>query len=205
MDFKNTNLYFLQEDCISEFGHDKGIVIYRQSCERYASMLTEANYRGNKSIRTHIDKTMFPAIAYHLILQSHGYTKEEALGLTLKEMQKSAFILKAKIETSGFGKFPFAYNMFKLSVKWVVNKMYPDEGWEIEWVRFDNNEMIMHIRRCIYAELTIQYGCPELCSVFCASDTVIFQGYEPKIKFLRSGTIADGADFCDFHFIRGNK
>lgn len=81
--------------------------------------------------------------------------------------------------------------------------MYPAEGWEIEWVRFDHEEIHMNFKSCIYFEMTALYSCPELCTVFCKNDVVTFSGYEPKIHFERSGTLAEGAAYCDFRFIRG--
>lgn len=201
MDYKNTHFAFLQEDCISEFGQDAGIKIYNQACERFTAMLENANYRNNESIKEHIVKNMFPMIAYYLTLQDQGYSKEESDSLTLKETQKAAYMQKSKNEA--LARLPFAYKIFKLFIKGVMKKMYPTEGWDIEWVRFDNEEIHMNFKRCIYVELTTQYGCPELCTVFCKNDTVTFSGYEPKIHFIRNGTIAEGAAYCDFHFMRG--
>lgn len=140
-------------------------------------------------------------IAYYLTLQDQDYSKEEAYGLALKETQKMAHILKNKNET--FAKLPFAYKIFKLFSKGVIKKMYPADGWEIEWVKFDNKEIHMNFKTCIYLKLTTQYGCPELCTVFCENDIVTFSGYEPKIHFVRNGTLAEDAACCDFHFIRG--
>ena len=48
-----------------------------------------------------------------------------------------------------------------------------------------------------------KYCCPELCTVFCQSDVTAFAGYKPKIRFERLGTIGEGANCCDFHFILG--
>lgn len=203
MDYKNTHFTFLQEDCISEFGQDEGTKIYNQSCELYSSMLENADYRNNESIKIHIVKNMFPMIAYYLTLQGQGYSKEEAYDLTLKETQKAAHIEKSKNES--LAKLPFAYKIFKLFSKGVMKKMYPVEGWDTEWVKFDNEEIHMNFKSCIYFELTTQFGCPELCTVFCKNDIVTFSGYEPKIHFVRNGTIAEGAFCCDFHFIHGKR
>lgn len=201
MDYKETYFTFLQEDCISEFGQETGIKIYHRACERLATMLENADYRNNKGIKEHIVKNMFPMIAYYLTLQGQGYSKEEAYSLTLKETQKAAHIQKAKNEN--LAKLPFAYKLFKLFTKGVMKKMYPNEGWETEWVKFDNKEIHMNFTRCIYVELTAHYGCPELCTVFCKNDIVTFSGYEPKIHFERNGTLAEGDVCCDFHFVRG--
>ena len=201
MDYKNTHLDFLQEDCIDEFGQEKGVKIYNQACELYTSMLEEADYRNNDSIKTHIIKNMFPTIAYYLTLQAYGYSKDDAYNLTLKETQKAAHIQKKKNEA--IGKLPFAYRIFKMSIKSIMKKMYPIEGWDTEWVRSDNKEIHMNFKRCIFLDLTTQYECPELCTVFCKNDPVTFAGYEPKIRFNRNGTLAEGAACCDFHFIQG--
>lgn len=53
-----------------------------------------------------------------------------------------------------------------------------------------------------YWDVTKQFGCPELCCVFCESDDISFSGLAPKINFLRNGTLGSGADCCDFHFIK---
>lgn len=201
MDYKNTHFDFLQADCISEFGQEKGTKIYIEACEKLTFMLENADYRNNEGIKQHITKNMFPAIAYYMTLQNYGYSKEDAYNLTLKETQKVAHSEKRKNEA--IGRLPFAYRIFKLFMKGIMKKMYPTEGWETEWVKFDNKEIHMNFKRCIYADLTTYYGCPELCTVFCKNDTVAFSGYAPKIHFERSGTLAEGADCCDFHFIRG--
>ncbi|MDR1893429.1 MAG: L-2-amino-thiazoline-4-carboxylic acid hydrolase [Spirochaetales bacterium] len=203
MDYRNTRISFLKEDCINEFGQEAGAKIYNQSCELLTSMLAKADYRNNESIKEHISTNMFPTIAYYLTLQKCGYSKEDAYSLTLKKTQKAAHIQKNK--NRAFAKMPFAYTMFKFLVKGIMKKMYPLEGWETEWVRFDNKEIHLNFKRCIYMDLTDHHGCPELCTVFCQNDPVSFSGYEPKIHFERSGTLADGAICCDFHFIRGSR
>jgi hypothetical protein len=203
MGYKNTNIPFLKKDCLLEFGKAIGLNIYNEAFERLSSMLRNVDYRNNKYIKMHITKNMFPIMAYYLTLLDNGFSKEEAYNLTLKETQKAAYILKNKITI--FGKLPFAYRMFKLSVKNVISKMYPKEGWDIDWIKFDNKEIHINFNKCIYVEMTSQYGCPELCTVFCKNDPIVFSGYEPKICFERFGTIAEGADFCDFHFLNGSK
>ena len=65
----------------------------------------------------------------------------------------------------------------------VFMKKHVDEGVKKEksnyrcrefpkWVRSDNKEIHMNFKRCIYLDLTTQYGCPELCTAFCKNDPV---------------------------------
>ena len=201
MDYRHTKIPFLQEDCINEFGQETGTKIYELSCELFASMAAEADFRNNKSIKEHIVSNILPTIAYYLTLQNCGYSKEDAYNFALKENQKAANIQKVKNET--MGKLPFAYQIFKLFIKSIMKNMYPTEGWETQWIRFDNKEIHLNFTRCIYVELTAHYACPELCTVFCKNDPVVFSGYEPKIQFKRNGTLAEGASCCDFHYTPG--
>ena len=201
MDYSETIISFLQEDCAAEFGREKGAEIYAKACERLSAMLEAADYRNSESIKLHITGVIYPTIAYYLTLKDEGYSKDEALALTLKETEKAAYIQQKR--NKPFGRIPFAFALFKNSVKGFMSKMYPNEGWETEWVRLDNKEIHMNFRRCIYLELTRQFECPELCAVFCQNDIITFAGYEPKIRFARNGTMAEGASCCDFHFTRG--
>ncbi len=69
-------------------------------------------------------------------------------------------------------------------------------------VRCDGQEIHFNFHRCVYWDVTKQFGCPELCCVFCERDDISFSGLAPKINFLRSGTLGGGAACCDFHFIK---
>ena len=79
---------------------------------------------------------------------------------------------------------------------------FPPEGWQTEWVRCDCQEIHFNLHRCLYWDVTKQFGCPELCCVFCESDDISFSGLAPKINFLRNGTLGSGSDCCDLHFIK---
>jgi hypothetical protein len=199
--YKNTHFPFLGEDCLDEFGDDKGKKIYEAACLRLNSMLENADYKNNRSIKIHFSKNMFPIMAYYLTLLEQNYSKYEAHNLTLKIAQKAANIQKIKNES--FRKIPFAYNIFKFFTKSIMKNSYPKEGWDIEYITFDNKEIHINFKKCIYVDMTSKYNCPEICTIFCKNDPIIFSGYEPKIYFKRNGTIAEGFEYCDFHFIKG--
>lgn len=95
-------------------------------------------------------------------------------------------------------------NYFVIFAKSHMKKKYPIEGFTVEWKRNDSNEIHFDIARCLYRDMCEKYCCPELCTVFCQSDITAFSGYEPKIRFERAGTLGEGADCCDFHFIHGS-
>lgn len=159
MDYKETNLNFLYDDLVKDYGEEKGKKLYLFMCEKYTDLCG-------------------------------------------KEIQYNAH--NAAEENSKLAKIPFTYGLFKLFAKSHMKKRYPSEGFVVKWRRHDDKEVHFDIVKCIYKDMCEKYGIPELCTVFCQSDITAFAGYAPKIRFERLGTIGEGADCCDFHFIRGN-
>lgn len=139
-------------------------------------------------------------MACYKALCGRGAPAEQALEYVRQETRKSA--LAKRGEMKKLAGMPFAYTMYRLGVKKHMAKNFPDAGWETEWVRCDGREIHFNLHRCIYWELTRQYGCPELCCVYCENDDIAFSGLLPKIRFERSGTLGSGAAYCDFHFIK---
>lgn len=188
----------LKSICIEKYGNEKGLYICNKAEEIFQKMKDEADYRNSNVIKEHTTKNIFPVLAYYMALLEYGFSTNDAYVYTLEETQKYA--TRLKIKNQKLGKMPFSYYLFKLCCKKVMGKNYPNEGWETEWVRYDNKEVHFNLKRCVYFEVTSQYGHPELCTVFCANDTTSFSGYLPNIKFERSGTIGEGKRMCDFHF-----
>lgn len=198
--FESTNLPFLQEDCQKQFTEEIGNRIFCSAEKWYQRLTAEADYKNNPVIEEHLRVKLFPAMAYYMALLEEGVAQEEALAAVKQETQKAA--LKNKESNAQMSRLPFAYLLYRMGVKTHMNKNFPSEGWETEWVRCDKNEIHFNLHRCIYWELCQKYGYPELCTVYCANDITAFSGLMPKIRFKRSGTLGERAAYCDFHFIK---
>lgn len=199
MKIEQTTLPFLQADCIQEFGPQAGKTIFEQTQALYQQLLQNADYRNNAAIQEHLQKKLFPSMAYYKVLRENGMDEAEALTYVRKETHKAAEIKKQ--EMSQMAKLPFAYTIYRMGVKKYMQKNFPEEGWTTEWVTCSSKEIHFNLSRCIYWDLSQQYGCPELCTVYCENDDISFSGLLPKIRFERAGTVSAGANCCDFHFL----
>lgn len=200
MDYKETDLSFLYEDLLRELGEKKAELLYALMCQKYTELCKNERKFGNNEMNEHIFKRILPTISIYIVLLENGFNKNNALAITHTEIQRDA-IYKAK-ENVKLTKMPLTYSLFKMFAKSHMKKKYPTEGFAVEWKRHDCKEIHFDIVRCIYKEMCEKYRCPELCTVFCQSDITAFAGYEPKIRFERSGTIGEGDSHCDFHFIK---
>lgn len=200
MQTSNTALFFLEDDCIRAFGQETGCTLLQQAEELYQDLCQHGNDRGNHVIEEHIQSRLFPLMSYYKALLKHGIQEDQALLLVRETAHKAAIDKKAEMQK--LGSLPFAYLIFRMGVKRHMKNHFPPEGWQTEWVRCDCQEIHFNLHRCLYWDVTKQFGCPELCCVFCESDDISFSGLAPKISFLRNGTLGSGADCCDFHFIK---
>lgn len=201
MKMSETTLPFLESDCIELFGEQDGKKLFQKTEAIYQDLICHADDRGSEIIRDHLQRKLFPPMAYYQALCSQGMSRESALAYVRQETRKAAEIKQEEMKK--LAKLPFAYMIYRMGVKSHMKKNFPDEGWTTEWVRCDHQEIHFNLRQCIYWELTQQYGCPELCCVYCENDEVSFAGLLPKIRFERTGTLGNGSSCCDFHFIRG--
>lgn len=200
-DLGHTNLPFLKADCTEIFGAERGERIFGKAIEIYDGLVRGADLRGSAAIGRHMTEKLFPAMSYYKALQAFG--EADALGLVRRETRKAALLNKQKNEK--FAGMPFVYALYRMGVKKYMAKYFPPEGWRIEWVRCDGREIHFDLHSCLYHELCVRNGCPELCAVYCENDDISFSGLLPKIRFERSGTIGNGAMYCDFHFIKVKK
>lgn len=198
-----TKLFFLKNDCLEEFGEQKGNEIYSSAESIYEQLCREADYKNDEAITFHLTMNLFPTMAYYKSLRSMGYNQDSALAYVKKETVKAANIKKE--EQAKLARMPFAYIMYRLFVKNVMKKNFPDAGWDTEWVRCDGKEIHFNMKRCIYKDICDSEKCSELCQVYCDNDDIAFSGLMPKIRFERAGTLGKGADCCDFHYVNNKR
>jgi hypothetical protein len=201
MGFDKTFFPYFNSYCIDKLGSDLGEPVFIEAENKLSDMIKEADYRNNKSIRWHMDENMLPTIAIYLAFKKFDSTAMKAYEFTDEVLQISR--LKAFKKNLSMGKLSFGYFAFKLFCKSIMMKQYPKQGWDMQWIRYDKNEIHFNMKSCIYYETTKKYNCTEMCPLFCANDDVILSGYKPAVVFERSGTIALGQDTCDFHFKNG--
>ncbi len=200
MRISETTFPFLENDCVQTFGAEKGSAIFQQTEALYQKLLSGADYKNSDAVKEHLQRKLFPPMAYYKVLCANGISKEKALEYVKQETHKAASVKRDEMKK--LANLPFAYSIYRMGVKKHMRKNFPDAGWQTEWIRCDRKEIHFNLHRCIYRDLTNQYGCPELCCVYCENDDISFSGLMPRIRFERNGTLGNGAPYCDFHFIK---
>lgn len=200
---ENTKLFFLEEDILKKIGKENGKKICLKVEELYDQYISTIDFQADEAVNNHLITNLFPTMAYYNALRDSGCNINDALSLVREETQKASETKKS--ENQKMLKMPFTYLMYRLAAKGVIKKSFPYEAFETKWICCNSKEIHFDFHKCIYNDLTKQYGCPELCTVFCENDDITFSGLMPKIRFERTGTLGQGMDKCDFHLIKNKR
>ena len=67
MNISETTFSFLQQDCIKEFGNQKGKELFESTEQMYQHLLNTADYKNSEVIQDHLKKKLFPPISHWIM------------------------------------------------------------------------------------------------------------------------------------------
>ncbi len=139
------------------------------------------------------------SIAMYEVLQKHGKSEKEAYKIVSEEMWKF-------LDPSGMQKLA-KKRFFLPLIKKIVPlgfKMGSGVGWRYTWHKDDpKDEFHFECNECIYAKILGKRGLLKLGSMCCHAD-IINYGALPYTDFIRTETLCQGGEVCDFRFVRHN-
>ncbi len=174
--------------------------IERVARNKYLQLMRECDFPTEKALRFHIEHQIFPGISLYEGILSLGFEKEKALSFVNTSFE--AWAIKPQKVMRFFSFFPFYYEMIRVSVKKIIDVGFPSSGWDVEMIENSKREISFNMKSCFYHKTLKAYDVPELTSLYCNSDVVMFSGASRCITFQRSKTIAKGDEICNFQFIK---
>jgi len=170
--------------------------IQKDIYDRISELVEEENEFCDKGNYKHMAQIL-TSIALYETLQQHGKTEEEAYTLVSEEMWKY-------LDPSGMQKMAKKSFFLPLMKKIVPFgfKQGSGFGWRYTWYKDDpKNEFHFECNECIYAKILGRRGLMKLGSMCCHAD-IINYGSLPYTDFIRTKTLCQGGDVCDFRFVR---
>ena len=170
--------------------------IQKDVYKRIGELIEEEKQYCDKGNYSHMAQIL-TSIAMYEVLQRHEKNEEEAYRIVSEEMWKF-------LDPSGMQKL--AKKSFFLPL---MKKIVPfgfkhgsGTGWRYTWHKDDpKNEFHFECNECIYAKILGRRGLMKLGSMCCHAD-IINYGSLPYTDFVRTETLCQGGDVCDFRFIR---
>ena len=164
--------------------------------ERISELFEEEKQYCDKGNYKHMAQIL-TSIAIYEVLQRHRVSEEDAYKSVSEEMWKF-------LDPSGMQKLAkkrFFLPLMKKIVPFGFKKG-SGIGWRYTWHKDDpKNEFHFECNECIYAKILGRRGLMKLGSMCCHAD-IINYGSLPYTDFIRTKTLCQGGDVCDFRFVR---
>ncbi len=163
---------------------------------RMDELLVEEKAYCDKGNYEHMAQIL-TSIALYEVLQKHGKTEEEAYKIVSEEMW-------AFLDPSGMQKLA-KKSFFLPLMKKVVPFGFKHKsgiGWRYTWHKDDPKDQFhFECNECIYAKILGPRNLMKLGSMCCYADIINYSKL-PYTDFIRTKTLCQGGDYCDFLFVR---
>ena len=163
---------------------------------RMKELIEEEKQYCDKGNYAHMSQIL-TSIALYEVLQKHGSSEEEAYKIASEEMWK--FLNPSSMQK--MAKKSFFLPLMKKIVPFGFKKG-SGYGWRYTWHKDDPKDRFhFECNECIYEKILKPRGLMKLGSMCCRAD-IINYGSLPYTDFIRTKTLCQGGDVCDFLFIR---
>lgn len=170
--------------------------VQRDVYARMRELLEEEKTYCDKGNYAHMAQIL-TSIAIYEVLQKHGKSEAEAYRAVSEEMWKF-------LDPSGMQKLArksFFLPLMKKIVPFGFKKG-SGFGWRYTWHQDGpKDEFRFECNECIYAKILGRRGQMKL-GVMCCHADIINYGSLPYTDFIRTQTLCQGGELCDFRFVR---
>lgn len=170
--------------------------VQRDVYARMEELVEEERAYCDKGNYAHMAQIL-TSISLYEVMQAHGASEEEAYRAVSEEMW-------AFLDPSGMqklAKLPFFMSLMRKVVPFGF-KHGSGTGWRYTWHAEDpSNCFSFECNECIYAKILGRRGLMKLGAMCCHAD-IINYGALPYTDFIRTSTLCQGGDMCDFLFVR---
>jgi len=170
--------------------------IKRDVYARMDELIEEEKEYCDKGNYSHMCQ-IITSIALYETLQKYGKKEEEAYRIVYEEMWK----VLDPTRMQKLAKYNFCLSLMKKIVPFGFAKG-SGTGWKYTWHRDDlKEEFHFECNECIYAKILGKRNLLKLGAMCCHAD-IINYGNLPYTDFIRTKTLCQGGDLCDFRFVR---
>lgn len=170
--------------------------IQRDVFVRMRELLEEEKTYCDKGNYAHMAQIL-TSIAIYEVLQKHGKSEADAYRIVSEEMWK--FLDPSAMQK--LARKRFFLPLMKKIVPFGFKKG-SGFGWRYTWHKNDpKDEFRFECNECIYAKILGRRGMMKLGAMCCHAD-IINYGNLPYTDFIRTQTLCQGGELCDFRFIR---
>jgi hypothetical protein len=166
---------------------------------RYDLLTVSHAHITSKALRAQLRDLVLPGLAlYQTLLEAHENDRESALA----ESETLIYPVLFKVERMGIPLLrvlPDPFSLLRPALRMMTRNTYLPGAMEV--VEDSPACFAINTYRCFILDTLTEAGAPELTTLYCKTDDWLAE-LLPKVCWLRTGTLAAGADCCDFRWCR---
>jgi hypothetical protein len=190
-----------QREIARQRGKAEALLFMDRVRSKFVELFTHSrSYKPRVLQKRHFENNLLPAIAAYQVLLQEGNDPKSALKILDRLLETG--IAGQKRFYKILGRFPFFFDLLRLTLKPMMRLQYPPEGWRYEFPALGRDVVALDGHSCFYLEVLTEYGLPELTRHFCRLDDVLFEGVTPYVRWERTQTLGRGGELCDFRYYR---
>lgn len=189
-----------QRELRREEGEASSVECITKVQRRYDSLYANCRRPSHPALQRHLGNHILPVLALYQVLREQG--RDEQMALKAVEHLFYATWQSRRMQLQRMGRFPFCFEIIRFGTRLQMNRDYPSDGWDTEWVEFNSRTVAFNIHRCYYLEVLTAQRAPEVTPVFCGLDDFLYENMSPYLSWERTRTLGRGDDVCDFRFSR---
>jgi len=164
----------------------------------YVSLVADRPRLSHAVLNLHMMLILLPGLALYQVML--GETDNVELALQETEALLVATFGRFRRVIALLDVLPGRFDVFRNITRRTLQIGFPHAGWEISPVEDSEECIAFDYTRCLYQEMLVAYGAPELAPQFCRLDDLLYQALPAEITWRRTQTMADGASHCDFRW-----
>ena len=194
------NLITWQRALIEKHGEVQGAILAARVQARYQALYDERPHFTHLALRWHLEQKILPGLALYQVLSQENSDQDAVLAEIGSLLVIGLRDFSRFVNMYTYLPLPFALmrHMFRASLL-----AYPQQGWDIKQVENSKTSFAFNVHRCFYLDILTAYGAPELTSLYCRLDDLLYAAWSPSIRWERTKTLGRGDDCCDFRYGRG--
>lgn len=153
----------------------------------------------NQFLQAQWDNLIAPGLALYRTLLAEGTPDQQAVLQEVESLLKASFFIRERRLVKVLNRLQDPFPLVRLALRRMTTNHYlPGASEAIE----DNQDCFAVItRRCFILDTLTEYGAPELAPLYCKTDDWLAEAL-PKVRWLRTQTLANGGELCDFRWCR---
>jgi hypothetical protein len=166
---------------------------------RYKALLRDHAHVKTRYQRAQLRNLVLPGLALYLTLREDDRKTQEDALVVCETLFREAFFPFERRFIPLLNVLPDPFPLLRPALRWMCRETYLPGSTQV--VMDTPDCFAVDTFRCFILDTLTAAGAPELAPLFCKTDDWLAE-LLPKVIWKRTGTLAAGADACDFRWSR---